>query len=129
MRLARFRLGGRECADLVTRFGFGKNHCLCHGDLGNLDILLHAAQRVDDSWWSEAGKRLASETLVGIAERGCLCGTQTSLVSPGLMDGLAGIGYGLLRLACPERVPSVLVLAPLVLLPKSAGGTSNLLTL
>jgi type 2 lantibiotic biosynthesis protein LanM len=91
---------------------FGTNHCLCHGDLGNLDILLHAAQRVDDSWWSYAGKRLASETLVGIAERGCLCGTQTSLESPGLMTGLAGIGYGLLRLASPERVPSVLVLAP-----------------
>jgi type 2 lantibiotic biosynthesis protein LanM len=91
---------------------FGMNHCLCHGDLGNLDILLYAAQRVDDSWWSEAGKRLASETLATIAERGCLCGTQTSLSSPGLMTGLAGIGYALLRLACPERVPSVLVLAP-----------------
>ncbi|NDQ55573.1 MAG: type 2 lantipeptide synthetase LanM [Acidipila sp.] len=92
---------------------FGTNHCLCHGDLGNLDILLYASHHVDNFWWSEAGKRLASETLVGIAERGCLCGTtQTSLESPGLMTGLAGIGYGLLRLACPERVPSVLVLAP-----------------
>jgi len=91
---------------------FGVNHCVCHGDLGNLDILLHAARRVDDSWWSEAGKRLASETLATIAERGCLCDTQASLGSPGLMTGLAGIGYGLLRLACPERVPSVLVLAP-----------------
>ncbi len=28
------------------------------------------------------------------------------------MMGLAGIGYGLLRLAAPERVPSVLVLEP-----------------
>jgi type 2 lantibiotic biosynthesis protein LanM len=91
---------------------FGRNHCLCHGDLGNLDILLHAAQRVDNSWWSKAGERLAYETMATIAERGCLCGTQTSLGSPGMMIGLAGIGYGLLRLACPERVPSVLVLAP-----------------
>jgi len=90
----------------------GTNHCLCHGDLGNLDILLHAAQRVDDSWWSEAGKRLASDTLATIAGRGCLFGTQPSLASPGLMLGLAGIGYGLLRLAYPERLPSVLVLAP-----------------
>jgi type 2 lantibiotic biosynthesis protein LanM len=91
---------------------FGMNHCLCHGDLGNLDILLHAAQRVDDSWWREAGKRLTCETLVGIAEGGCLCSRQTSLAPPGLMVGLAGIGYGLLRLACPEQVPLVLVLAP-----------------
>jgi type 2 lantibiotic biosynthesis protein LanM len=91
---------------------FGMNHCLCHGDLGKVDVLLHAAERVDDAWWSEAGKRLACETLVGIAERGCLCSGQPSLAPPGLMVGLAGIGYGLLRLACPERVPSVLVLAP-----------------
>jgi len=91
--------------------GFAGNHCLCHGDLGNLDILLHAA-RVGSFRWSEAGKRLASETLATIAEQGCLCGLQTSLSSPGLMVGLAGIGYGLLRLACPEQVPSVLVLAP-----------------
>ena len=28
------------------------------------------------------------------------------------MAGLAGIGYGLLRLAAPERVPSVLLLEP-----------------
>jgi lantibiotic modifying enzyme len=28
------------------------------------------------------------------------------------MTGLAGIGYGLLRLAEPEAVPSVLILAP-----------------
>jgi len=91
---------------------FGMNHCLCHGDLGNLDILLHSAQRVDDSWCSEAGKRLACKTLVGIADGGCLCSRQTSLAPPGLMVGLAGIGYGLLRLACPERVPLMLVLAP-----------------
>jgi type 2 lantibiotic biosynthesis protein LanM len=90
----------------------GMNHCLCHGDLGNLEILLYAAQRLDDSRWSAAGNRLASETMAGIAERGPLCGTRTSLASPGLMAGLAGIGYGLLRLACSERVPSVLVLAP-----------------
>lgn len=31
---------------------------------------------------------------------------------PGLMLGLAGIGYGLLRAGAPERVPSVLRLAP-----------------
>ena len=91
---------------------FGVHHSLCHGDLGHLDVLLHAAQRVDGSWWSGAGERLARETLIGIAERGCLVSRQAHLVPPGLMIGLAGIGYGLLRLADPDRVPSVLVLAP-----------------
>ena len=40
------------------------------------------------------------------------CGTPLGVDSPGLMTGLAGIGYGLLRLAEPARVPSVLTLEP-----------------
>jgi lantibiotic modifying enzyme len=32
--------------------------------------------------------------------------------TPGLISGLAGIGYGLLRLAFATRVPSVLLLEP-----------------
>jgi hypothetical protein len=35
----------------------------------------------------------------------------TEVETPGLMIGLAGIGYGLLRLARPNDVPSVLQLA------------------
>ena len=41
-----------------------------------------------------------------------MCSSESALSPPGLMVGLAGIGYGLLRLAYPEQVPSVLVLAP-----------------
>jgi lantibiotic modifying enzyme len=95
---------------LATKLG--RNHCLCHGDLGNLEILLYAAERVDDSRWRDAGERMAREALQTIAEYGCRCGGQTYLVPPGLMVGLAGIGYGALRLARPDKVPSVLVLAP-----------------
>jgi hypothetical protein len=34
------------------------------------------------------------------------------LVTPGIMSGLAGIGYGMLRLAEPDSVPVVLTLQP-----------------
>ncbi|MEO8550098.1 MAG: type 2 lanthipeptide synthetase LanM family protein [Kofleriaceae bacterium] len=90
----------------------GANHCLCHGDLGNLDIVLHAAQRGDDFWWTEFAKERADKTIAAIAEHGVICSHQSCIAPPGLMTGLAGIGYGLLRIASPERVPSVLVLAP-----------------
>jgi lantibiotic modifying enzyme len=33
-------------------------------------------------------------------------------VSAGLLNGLAGIGYGLLRLGFAHRVPSILLLEP-----------------
>ena len=35
--------------------------------------------------------------------------TENQIRSPGLMTGVAGIGYQLLRLANPQEVPSVLV--------------------
>jgi hypothetical protein len=56
--------------------------------------------------------RLAAILLESIRREGWLCGNPSGVESPGLMTGLAGIGYGLLRLAEPARVPAVLVLEP-----------------
>jgi type 2 lantibiotic biosynthesis protein LanM len=90
--------------------GFGGNHCLCHGDLGNLEVVTMAATRLGRPDWQERSGRLAGGILAGIRERGWLLGLPGRTESPGMMVGLAGIGYGLLRLAAPQRVPSVLVL-------------------
>lgn len=92
--------------------GFGKNHSLCHGDLGNLDLILEASEELSDARSSFHLNRLAAIILESISENGWICGTPLGVESPGLMVGLAGIGYELLRLAEPARVPSVLALAP-----------------
>lgn len=92
--------------------GFGKNHSLCHGDLGNLELLLQASQISNDPQWQTQIDRLAGNILDSIRQNGWLCGIPLGVESPGLMTGLAGIGYGLLRLAAPTQIPSVLVLAP-----------------
>jgi type 2 lantibiotic biosynthesis protein LanM len=91
--------------------GFGGNHCLCHGDLGNLELLLQASEVLDRPPRREVD-RLAGGIVQSIDQVGGLCGNPSRIESPGLMTGLAGIGYGLLRLAEPERVPAVLTLAP-----------------
>jgi lantibiotic modifying enzyme len=67
---------------------------------------------LDEPCWSEELARLSGAILDSIQHNGWLCGLPLSVQSPGLMTGLAGIGYGLLRLAEPDRVPSVLLLAP-----------------
>jgi type 2 lantibiotic biosynthesis protein LanM len=90
--------------------GFGRNHCLCHGDLGNLEVVALAAERLSRPDWGQRAGRLAGGILAGIRERGWLFGIPGRTEPPGMMVGLAGIGYGLLRLAAPERVPSVLIL-------------------
>jgi type 2 lantibiotic biosynthesis protein LanM len=97
--------------------GFGSNHSLCHGDLGNLELLLQASRTLDDSQWKTQVDRLAGIILESINQHGWLCGVPLGVETPGLMTGLAGIGYGLLRLAEPTQVPSVLVLEPPLNIP------------
>jgi type 2 lantibiotic biosynthesis protein LanM len=99
-------------ADIATALqttlatGFGFNHSLCHGDLGNLELLLQSGEPS----WRDTAQRLAGAILDDARQHGWRCGTPMEVESPGLMTGLAGIGYGLLRLAAPARVPSVLTL-------------------
>lgn len=97
--------------------GFGGNHSLCHGDLGNLELLLQASLTLNDPQWKTQVDRLAAIILESINQHGWLCGVPLGVETPGLMTGLAGIGYGLLRLAEPTRVPSVLVLEPPLNIP------------
>jgi type 2 lantibiotic biosynthesis protein LanM len=93
----------------------GADHSLCHGGLGSLELLLEAGRVLDPDWTVRA-VRLAGPILADAERAGWRCGTPLGVESPGLMTGLAGIGYGLLRLASPDEVPSVLSLEP----PRSA---------
>lgn len=96
----------------TMRRGFGRNHSLCHGDMGNLDILLTATQLLANECYKEELQRMAPMLLDSIEKQSCISGVPQGVETPGLMVGLAGIGYALLRLAEPEYVPSVLLLAP-----------------
>lgn len=95
--------------------GFGSNHSLCHGDLGNLELLLQASLVLDQPQWQTQVERFTSIVLKSIEKDGWLCGVPLGVETPGLMTGLAGIGYQLLRLAEPQLIPSVLLFEP----PKS----------
>jgi type 2 lantibiotic biosynthesis protein LanM len=92
--------------------GFGWNHTLCHGDLGNLDLLLQAGRVLADSHWQSETGQVASALLAIIERDGWMCANPVDVESPGLMTGIAGVGYGLLRLAEPNSVPSILLLEP-----------------
>jgi len=98
--------------DVTMKRGFGLNHSLCHGDLGNADLLVEASIKLKSDILRERVRSLGGIILESIKSNGWLCGVPMGVETPGLMTGLAGIGYGLLRLADPETVPSVLSLAP-----------------
>ncbi len=89
----------------------GVDH-LCCGSLGRADVLLVAANRlarpdlaeVVGQWaWQMVARAEGSGTfaLHPLLPKG--------LSSPGFFQGTAGIGYELLRIAHPERLPSVLL--------------------
>jgi type 2 lantibiotic biosynthesis protein LanM len=92
--------------------GFGYNHSLCHGDLGNLELLLSATEQLDQSHYLEPLTRLTAVLLESGERNGWVTGLPLGVETPGLMLGLAGIGYEFLRLAQPQRIPNLLLLAP-----------------
>lgn len=100
----------RAAVRTTYRQGFGSNHSLCHGDLGSLELLLHASRLLPQEGWGARLAERTAQTVASIEKEGWLCGVPLDVETPGLMEGLAGIGLGLLRLAAPERVPGVLIL-------------------
>ncbi|MCZ0991332.1 hypothetical protein O1M54_47870 [Streptomyces diastatochromogenes] len=82
---------------------------LGHGTLGTLEALAVLAAR-GDATAAEALTGRTGQVLALVEAQGHRCATPDHVPSPGLLAGLSGIGYGLLRLARPESVPSVLLL-------------------
>ena len=99
--------------------GLGRTHSLCHGDLGNLELLLSARELPGQAGLAAEVERWTAIVLDSLERDGALSGVPLGVETPGLMVGLSGIGYQLLRLAEPRKVPSVLVLEPPV---GAAGG-------
>ncbi|WBB76087.1 type 2 lanthipeptide synthetase LanM family protein [Micromonospora sp. WMMD1128] len=112
--MLRFGLTG----EVITGTG---NHSICHGDLGNIEAVLAAARVLGDAAAARQAELVAASILDYIDQDGWLCGVPLGAETPGLMSGIAGIGYNLLRLAAPDRVPSVLLVEP----PRPAGERDN----
>ena len=102
----------RVALNTTLKHGFGQSHCLCHGDMGNLELLLSAARMLDDANLARETQRMTARILASMDRTGWYCGGPDGVELPGLMLGIAGIGYEMLRLADPETIPNVLIMAP-----------------
>ncbi len=90
--------------------GFGNNHSLCNGDLGSLELLLQAISTKSQPELTHTYYQKINQVLNSIEQQGCYCGVPLGVETLGLMTGLAGIGYQLIRLAFADRIPSLLLL-------------------
>jgi type 2 lantibiotic biosynthesis protein LanM len=101
----------RTAVATTVAHGFGYNHSLCHGDLGNLELLLSARQHRPALVPVDTLSSSIATVLDDLEERGFVSGLTDPIDNPGFTTGVAGTGYQLLRLLAPDRVPSALVLA------------------
>lgn len=92
--------------------GLDVNHSLCHGSLGNLELLVEASKSWADPELRARTLRIARGILHSVDSVGRLCGVPSGVETPGLMMGISGIGFGFLRVLWPDLVPSVLLLDP-----------------
>ncbi|KIF04432.1 hypothetical protein PL81_18750, partial [Streptomyces sp. RSD-27] len=96
----------RRTVEGLGRDGPAADDSLCHGEAGLCELLGHSAvPEARPHWIRRTGALLAS-----VEETGARSGAPDGVAHPGLLNGLAGIGHGLLRAGFPERVPSLLLL-------------------
>ncbi|MED1739150.1 type 2 lanthipeptide synthetase LanM family protein [Bacillus swezeyi] len=87
--------------------GFNSNHSICHGDLGNLEVLLLISHYLQDEEMRSNVYRLGYSILSQSKEMGWMNGIDGSSEMFGFMNGLSGIGFQMLRLWNPS-LPSIL---------------------
>jgi type 2 lantibiotic biosynthesis protein LanM len=101
----------RRAAEATWRQGLGWNHSLCHGDAGAHALLAAAADHALAPAGVDRESLLAG--LVGSLEaHGPVCGIARDVFVPGLLPGLGGVAYELLRAHPQSRLPDVLMLSP-----------------
>jgi type 2 lantibiotic biosynthesis protein LanM len=96
-----------RAAAATWRLGLGWNHCACHGDLGAWELLDHAIAA------GEAPKELSAPYLLDVIltsleQDGPSCGMGRNAFAPGLLPGVGGVAYQLLRAHPENDLPSIL---------------------
>jgi lantibiotic modifying enzyme len=82
---------------------------LSSGTFGGIEALLVAGTRLGEPARHAAALRRAADAVRRSRRRGTFALGIDGAFAPGLLEGTAGIGYQLLRLHDPDRVPSLLL--------------------
>ncbi|HEY2113595.1 MAG TPA: type 2 lanthipeptide synthetase LanM family protein, partial [Candidatus Angelobacter sp.] len=99
----------RRAAAATWRLGMGWNHCACHGDLGAWELLNHAIA-AGEAPQELSALNLLDVILTSLEQDGPSCGMGRTAFTPGLLPGLGGIAYQLLRAHPKHELPSILTL-------------------
>ena len=95
----------------IIRHGMFDNNCLCHGNLGNSEILSECAKNTGNLEAKKMSNILLNYAVNNILSGNFDCGRAYLFGHkiPGFMTGLAGMGYSLLR-HIDETLPCILAI-------------------
>ncbi len=96
------------CRNVIARDFPSKDH-LCCGTSGRIDFLVSAGRRLGRADLHAAAREKSMRVRRERVARGSYSTGYVTELSPGLFQGIAGVGYGMLRVARPDSVPSVLL--------------------
>jgi type 2 lantibiotic biosynthesis protein LanM len=96
-----------RAAAATWRLGMGWNHCVCHGDLGAWE-LLDSAITAGEAPKELSASKLLDLILTSLEQHGPSCGMGRNAFAPGLLPGLGGVAYQLLRAHPEHNLPSIL---------------------
>ena len=94
--------------DTTIRKSFGNNPSLCHGDLGNLEIIYLASKVLNNKTLekkSEAGFKWIIENVIKNRWKGS---SYRGTDNFGLMIGISGFGYSIMKFNNFDEIPSIL---------------------
>ncbi|MBI4796457.1 MAG: type 2 lantipeptide synthetase LanM [Deltaproteobacteria bacterium] len=95
----------------TSRGGVLPRDHICCGNAGLAETLLMAGLKLADPGWTQEALRIMSKLVLRAKRRGSIGVTfRSGFFNPSLFQGAAGVGYQFLRLACPDIIPSVLLL-------------------
>ncbi|GFZ90326.1 type 2 lanthipeptide synthetase LanM [Okeania sp. KiyG1] len=91
-----------------------ESYCLCHGFTGNTELLLYASRVLGNAEYKSIAEQVGWRGIEHYEKNRIpwSCGVMGGGETPGLMLGLAGIGYFYLRLYDPQLAPSMLIILP-----------------
>ena len=89
----------KKALESTVMYGFTDNDCLCHGNLGNTEILLEYAQICNDKNMLKFSSGIRNKIANNILDDkyDCARAYLYGFKMPGFMTGISGMGYSLLR--------------------------------
>ncbi|PFW66819.1 type 2 lantipeptide synthetase LanM, partial [Bacillus pseudomycoides] len=101
----------RVAVDNVRKYGFKNNDTLCHGNMGDTELLMAVSQLYGNKELYEQALQIGIQVINNYRETGSYqCDAPDDIQSFGMFVGIAGVGMQLLRLLQPNEIPSVMTL-------------------